>query len=310
MGSVSVMEQKHYGICDASAAVALGDFFIAANDEDDILRVYARDHSGAATVELDISNYFPGHKKDEKDIEGASTIGDVTYWITSHGRDNKGRYEKSRFYFFANRMWLDNGGIEHEQYGEAYTRLLDDLLDAESLRAFHFKEAMTLAPKESGGFNIEGLTRTADNSLMIGLRNPIINGRAVLLTIKNPQDVILHGRRCAISEPILLDLHGLGIRSIEYWDSRELYVIIAGSFSSDRDYKLFTWSGGHNAEPIFITDLADIIYNPESIVIYPDINDRIHVLSDDGSEKRGKKQCKKLKNSDKEKYFKSIWLKV
>ena len=40
---------SHFGMCDASAAVPVGDtMFIVANDEDNLLRVYHADISGLA----------------------------------------------------------------------------------------------------------------------------------------------------------------------------------------------------------------------------------------------------------------------
>ena len=50
--------------------------------------------------------------------------------------------------------------------------------------------------------------------------------------------------------------------------------------------------------------------NPEGIVIYPDINDKFQILSDDGTEVRKGSMCKKLTDSDERKYFRSLWVKL
>jgi hypothetical protein len=47
---------KHFGMCDASAAVALNStHFIIANDEDDFLRIYHTYQSGTFIQKVDIS---------------------------------------------------------------------------------------------------------------------------------------------------------------------------------------------------------------------------------------------------------------
>jgi hypothetical protein len=85
-------------MCDASAAAAIdGEHFVVADDEDNVLRVYRRE-GGRALAEFDLSEFLgnKGKKKPkEADLEGGAQIGSLTFWITSHGRNSKGK-ETSR----------------------------------------------------------------------------------------------------------------------------------------------------------------------------------------------------------------------
>jgi hypothetical protein len=83
---------EHFGMCDASAAIALSSStFIAANDEDNILRVYATHQSGLPIQAINISDHLiPESQDSEADIEGSAALDGAIFWITSHGRNKKG----------------------------------------------------------------------------------------------------------------------------------------------------------------------------------------------------------------------------
>ena len=93
----------HTGMCDASAAVPLGpDHFVVANDEDNNIRVYRADRAGPPVQGVNLAPFLRlSRKSAELDLEGAVRIDDRVYWITSHGRNEKGRDQPSRRHFFA-----------------------------------------------------------------------------------------------------------------------------------------------------------------------------------------------------------------
>jgi hypothetical protein len=68
---------EYPGMCDASAAVAVNsNLFVAASDEDNVLRLYSRDHPGPAVKEFDFNNLLEvGGKSLETDIKGEARIG-------------------------------------------------------------------------------------------------------------------------------------------------------------------------------------------------------------------------------------------
>jgi len=306
-----LQEFRHHGMCDASAAVALSpNTFAVANDEDNFIRIYRSDSSGASLTALDISGYMKEEtSQKESDLEGAAEIEETVFWITSHGRNKKGKLQESRYHFFANRISLEKGRYAHRQIDSAYTGLLADILSDPRFSRYGLEEAAKLAPKDSGGLNIEGLAATPDKRLLLGFRNPVQAEKALLIPLENPFEV-LQGKRAILGDPMELPLGNLGIRSIEYWPARGFYLIVGGPHHSDsgENFRLFRWSGDPARAPAPVDGIDLKGFNIEAVLIYPDKNDRVQLLSDDGALKRGKKQCKKLPDKSREKYFRSIWV--
>src|SRR5688572_23885342 len=83
---------EYTGACDASAVVPINDqLFAVADDEDSVLRVYSRERGGAPLHTIDLTRFLgQGTRKGETDLEDAARIGDVVYWISSHGRNSTG----------------------------------------------------------------------------------------------------------------------------------------------------------------------------------------------------------------------------
>src|SRR5258706_13400896 len=82
----------YYGMCDASAAVALdNELFAVANDEDNSIRVYHAPAPGSPVASFNLSLFLGVEmKKPETDLEGGTWLGDRLFWITWHGRNNEG----------------------------------------------------------------------------------------------------------------------------------------------------------------------------------------------------------------------------
>jgi hypothetical protein len=74
-----------------------------------------------------------------------------------------------------------------------------------------------------------------------GLRNPLVErNHALVVPLLNPAEV-LEGRPARFGDPICLDLHGLGIRSIEALNGA--YWIVAGPLDSqDSPFELYYWA--------------------------------------------------------------------
>jgi len=298
----------HHGICDASAAIPMTkDRFLLAGDEDNILRLYHSRESGSPLLEADIAGYFKENTKNaETDIEGASQLDDAVFWITSHGRNRRGKRIDARYYFFANRVELKDGQLLHEPIGRSYQGLLNDMLDDPRLKKFRLKKAARRSPKSGGGLNIEGLAATPDRKLLIGFRNPVPDEKALVLKLENPFEV-LDKESARFDDPIQLDLGGLGIRSIEYWPAQNCYLIIAGAFSGVRNFGLYRWDGvpSHAPEHLSEVDFGEL--NPEGLIIYPDEPERFQIISDDGNIERNNCRCKRLPEGHPDKYFRSRW---
>ncbi len=293
----------YHGTCDASAAVAVGqDMFIVADDENNTLRVYKTTQGGLPLYSYDMTEYLDIEPKyPEADIEGATIIGQRIYWITSHGRNKDGKTRPNRYRFFATIVKSQNGNVTIEPVGKPYKTLIHDLVKSENMRYLRLdrttrfdagelpkKERQKLAPKE-GGLNIEGLCASADGkTIYIGFRNPrpidkIKNrAKAIIVPLRNPESVLERGRPPIFGEPILLDLAGLGIRSMEYSRFHKAYFIIAGSFDDSPKFALYRWSGKKEKSPVIVRRLNQSDFSPEAMVTFNN-SDRFFVLSDDGS---------------------------
>jgi uncharacterized protein DUF3616 len=315
------------GMCDASGAVPLdGRRFAVADDEDNVLRVYDAQSGGPPLFSVDLSPDLPlkkakkpkkqkknqrEHSEDSKtkprnspelDLEAATRLGDHAYWLTSHGLNKKGRLIPARFILFATSIPREESRMTI--VGTPYQHLLDDLLTAPALAQYALNDAAQRPPHEEGGLNLEGLTASADQKgMLIGFRNPIPNGRALIVPLLNPQ-AVLEGARAEFGEPLLLDLGGLGVRSLSWWRGR--YLIAAGSFGSGGVSRLFVWDGHGEAQPVNDVDLSGL--NIEAFFT-PDERDEILVLSDDGAMDLDGTQCKDL-DDPAQKRFRGRWLRA
>ena len=293
------------GMSDASGAVALDEnTFIVANDEDNILRIYDLNDPGQIGLTY-LSKVFKGEISDddkrEIDIEGAARLGDKIFWIGSHSANKNGKPRPDRHCLFAIRLAsVENGKFAAEPVGQIYRTLISDLEADERFDVYQFDKARTIAPKDIGALSIEGLTTTPDGTLLIGFRNPLaggqkdgeflVGGKALVIKLLNPLAVI-EGRRARFDAPVELDLGGFGIRNIEYFEARDAYLIVGGPYHDNEETathpretgRLYLWSGNPDDDPKLL-DCADLTgLNIEAAFFLPQTEDRIALLSDDGS---------------------------
>jgi hypothetical protein len=115
---------------------------------------------------------------------------------------------------------------------------------------------------------------------LIGFRNPIPGGKALLIPLVNPNEVV-EGSPARFDPAVQLDLGGRGIRDIAWHGGT--YIIIAGSWQGGGDFQLYRWAGsGTSPQRLHVDHLQD--YHPEAIVIYPLHGlQQFQILSDDGS---------------------------
>jgi hypothetical protein len=177
--------------------------------------------------------------------------------------------------------------------GRPYRELFDDLASHPELIELDLAEAGQRAPKAAGALNIEGLAAGTDGALWIGFRNPIPEGRAILVQLLNPAGVI-EGHKARLGEVVGLDLAGRGIREIT-WSGSD-YVIVAGAFDGKGKSRIYRWPGpGFEPRRLREIDLAG--FNAEAVVFFPDSDGHeFHLLSDDGSKEVGGVSCKELSN--------------
>ena len=292
------------GMCDASAAVALNErLFAVANDEDNAIRIYDSEQGDRPVASFELSSFLKVDPKfPETDLEGAAWLGNRIFWIGSHGRNKDGKFRASRDRFFATTVQTNNG-ISLVPVEKPYTQLLRDLIRDPKLKPFKLSAASKLPPKHPGALNIEGLCATPDRNLLIGFRNPIPQGRALLVPLLNPNEVIT-GKPAIFGFPILLNLGGRGIRDIGFWHGR--YLLVAGSYDAEGVSQVYLWRGG-SAEPQLMRgiDLKD--FNPEAVVVYPHNPVAFQLFSDDGTRLVGDTPCKHLPDPM-QKHFRTFWI--
>jgi hypothetical protein len=327
----------YYGMSDASAAVAVGEeMFIVADDENNSLRVYKTNQASLPVFSYDLTpflNIEPRHT--EADIEGATMLDGNIYWITSHGRNKDGKMRPNRYRFFATKVEVQNRNITIHPVGVPCQSLIHKLLKTEAMRQLGLNQATrfdatnltkqqrrNLAPKENG-LNIEGLCASADGrTLYIGFRNPRPYLKAIVVPLNNPKQVIEKQEPPIFADPLLWDLKGYGIRSMEYSHFHKAYFIVAGPHNDESaEFALYRWSGRKDEPPLPIRQINSD-FNPEALVTFKN-SAKLLLLSDDGSlavdisdasecmkgrlRKDGKCLNKYLTNQNK-KHFRGIWL--
>ena len=106
--------------------------------------------------------------------------------------------------------------------------------------------------KKDGGLNIEGLAMRADRrALMLGFRSPLLDGRAIIACIDNPDAMFDSGQAPRIASELLsLDLQGHGIRAVSHVPLLDGYLVVAGPVGRERtQFALWFWRGGQHDLP-------------------------------------------------------------
>jgi hypothetical protein len=296
-------------MCDASAMIPVGDnYFLAANDEDNTLRLFERDGAGTAVATFKLDKTLGVSKPSpEVDFEGAAQVDDLIYWIGSHGNNKDGQPRPNRHRFFATR--LNGAGVNFsvDLVGKPQTGLLAALAGDSRLADCRWSELTQLAPEQPGAVNIEGLAATSQGTLWIAFRNPVPSGQALLIELKNPSDVI-NGQPFELGRIARLDLGGSGIRSLEYWPAEKAFLIVSGPFNDDGAFELWRWSGEPADQPTKLPAGRIEGYTPEAVTFFGDRPRDLWVLSDDGSRNVNGEDCKAAPK--KLRHFRAGWIKL
>lgn len=297
---------EHFGMCEASAAVAAGPtMFVVANDEDNVLRVYRNDAPGGPVHTFDLTPFLtPDPDHPEADIEGATRVGDRAYWIASHGTSKEGRPRPGRRRLFATDLSVTGDAVAITPVGTPYEDLVQDLARADHLRGLRLGDAAGRPPEGAGGLNIEGLCATPGGALLIAFRSPVPGGDALLVPLETPHEVV-GGKAAKFGAPVGLSLGGRGIRGIEYSDAKGKYLIVAGPRGDRGGFQLYQWSGSASDEPDPLAGIDFKGWHPEALVVYPG-GAKVQVLSDDGERRVGGKACQDAAPAQRR--FRSAWV--
>ena len=163
----------------------------------------------------------------------------LIYAITSHSRQKSGSRSSQR-------EKLIRMDVNGNRIGQLTARgdLRDALVNAFPILAPSARERDV---KDNAGLNIEGLTfsRNAD-ALWLGFRAPLLDDKAILITLTNPLDVFEADGEYQFAENLqLLDLDGGGIRDITFDPVLDGYLIVSQRENTKKEkaFKLWFWSG-------------------------------------------------------------------
>ncbi|WP_200331484.1 DUF3616 domain-containing protein [Thiocystis violacea] len=264
---------------------------LVAEDEPDrafsILRVRA-DGSLASDPALDL-RLMRAFRTRPNDLEGLGMDADGRiYAITSHSRDRKGRRQASREQLLRFRILGDDlvdlqvyaGLIEQLQRSPVVKQALSQPADQVTL-----SDIKTLSD-----INIEGLSfDQRKQRLLIGFREPVVDGKSMIVALDNPHGLFERGGTPNVSDVVLLDLQGGGIRSLTYDPVLGRFLMVNEIAGPDGDVysRLWSWSGENDAqpEPIALPELLGL-NNVEAIdSVTVDGESRLLMMSDEGSVK-------------------------
>lgn len=278
------------GIYEPSAIQQLPDgrFLVVEDEKDHPLSLVTLGADGSvktAALTAGLLQIFSDFWKLD-DLEGlAADQAGYVYAITSHSRDDEGDEKKSRQKLA--RFKVDGDRVvDPKVVGGLKTALTTQhpvLATAAKLRDV----------KASGGLNIEGLEISPDQQrLLIGLRSPLREGRALIACVENVQAVFELDEAPKIApELIELDLGGHGIRGLARVPALGAYLVIGGPPSREPGpFALWRWSGepGAPAQRLTVPRLPG--FEKAEGVCPAVIGDqqRILVVSDDGHRKDGR----------------------
>jgi hypothetical protein len=207
------------------------------------------------------------------------------YASTSHKRNKKGKRKPDREQLI--RLKIEGNEILD-------TGIVTNLIDA-------IKASKILGKVDTQGkgglynINIEAISFDKQGRLMLGLRNPHIDKKSVILLLENPSEIFTKKAKPIIAKtPLLLDLQGGGIRAISYDPKLKGYLITNEVYSSEnssiKHSQISFWDGNNNHKPKPIK-LPSIINmnNVEGISpVTIDGESKVLLVSDNGDLKRNR----------------------
>jgi hypothetical protein len=283
---------RFLAISEPSAAASLSDGRIVVVEDESLkpLHLLTPDSSfgfkSRAIGTKSLMDSLSGNSGIEKldDLEGlVIDKHDTVYAITSHSRTASGKRKSAREKLI--RFRLEGSEIVDLR---VYENLTEELAAALPLlgQAIHERKV-----KEGNGLNIEALELSFDGRrLLIGLRAPVINDKALIVVVENPDDVFKHGGLPLFApEPFYLDLDKGGIRALTYDPDLEGYLIVSRrEDKKGKPFKLWFWSGDPAVAPerISIAGVENINRAEGITPIVQDGERRLLIVFDDGNRMR------------------------
>lgn len=202
------------------------------------------------------------------------------YAITSHSRDGDGDVKKSRDKLV--RFRIEGDRVRDTQVVRG---LKPALTEAYPVLA---AAAAVRDVKEDGGLNIEAMEITPDQrQLLIGFRSPLLDGRAIVAAVENPDAMFDAGEAPRLAPTLAtLDLGGKGIRGLAHVPGLGGYLVVAGPVARQQvQFSLWFWGGLPDApaRPVAVPGLAGFEHAEGVSAAVIGGRQAIVIVSDDGS---------------------------
>jgi len=215
------------------------------------------------------------------DVEGAALGRNGTVVaMSSHSPNKKGKQKDKR-----EQLLYFSPGKESDPVLVSGKRLKNEIVESLLRIDSSLKEAAV-------ELNIEGLSFTADgNGLLIGLRAPVYQGKAIIMELTNPYALVSKDYSPQLSsKPILQNLGGSGVRAMTY-DSKGKRYLVASEVKTKKGNmrpRLWSWQNGAPVVRAKINGLKKL-KNIEGMTVVQHKNNRFLLLvCDDGNKKKGK----------------------
>jgi hypothetical protein len=290
----------HTGISDASNSVGIDDtYFIAGDDELNVLNVYSRTESGLPYASFTYTSFLslPEPGNPEVDLEAVAkspVTSNRIFWTGSMSNGKSPFPDKpNRDRLFA--LDVTGTGSSTNFSFAGYTDISASLLAWGDANGYNFTTSAQAGvdSKAVDGFAVEGMVFGPDNTtLYVGMRAPLVptatRTNAVIAPIQNFEAWFNNGSPVGMptfGSPIELDLNLRGIRDIQRL-SNGTYVIIAGSPTDTGSSDIYKWSGYPSDSPILVSSGGTVL-NMEGIMqvnngVNPDLT-KVQVVSDGGT---------------------------
>ncbi len=292
------------GMSDASDGIALDDnFYISADDEQDIINVYSRSSSGLPVASFNYTTVISiiDPTKPETDIEAAVTSPNnpsKKYILGSMSTGGSAFVVRPSRDCLLSTLVSGTGSLTTFSVQGYYSNLRTYLVSWGDSHGYNFSASAAggIDSKSTSGYAAEGMVFAPDNTtLWIGFRAPMVpvatRTNAVIAPIANFETWYNNGTPSGaptIGIPIELDLGGRAIRDIIRLSSGT-YIIVAGnSAMTPNTSALYKWSGNPINAPIYINTPANGALNMEGAmevnVLGIPSNTQLQVISDMGGD--------------------------
>lgn len=296
----SASDRYYAGAGNASSAIDVGGgYFVAGDDESNVLRLYRSRTSGEPVKTFDFTKVLPAGTS-EIDIESSARAGNTLYWMGSLSNKKSGKLDHERDIVFAATI-AGSGASTELTYLGSYTHLREDLIawDEANGNPLGFKASTEegVPSNVAEGLNAEGLEFAAGSSstAYIAFRAPIVppgsRKDALLVPVTNFSSLVTDGNpgstKATFGAPLQWNLGGLGLRELRRNAAGEYLAIAGTSDDSNSSFGLYEWDGNPADEPVLTsTPIAGVAEGAwESIVSVPEpivSGDEVELLEDNG----------------------------